>query len=251
MGEPGLTRARVLLERDAAAAARRAAEEVVARAEAAVRARGRFAVALAGGRTPQALHALLADPAAPFRARVPWGETEVFFGDERCVPPDHPDSNYGAARAALLDHVPLAPARVHRWRGEDPDPEAAARAYEAELRAALGPGGGAPRLDLALLGLGGDGHTASLFPGTAALAVTDRLAAANRVPRLDAWRLTLTLPALRAARAVLFLVAGEEKAEAVRAVLEEEADLPAARVRPDDGALLWVLDAAAASRLGG
>lgn len=250
MGEPGgLIGARVLVARDLAGAAELAAQEVVARAQAAASLRGRFTLALAGGRTPQALHALLADPAQPFRARVPWARTEVFFGDERCVPPGHPDSNYRAAREALLAHVPLPERQVHRMRGEDPDPAASARAYETELRAALGPGEGVPRLDLVLLGVGPDGHTASLFPGTAALEPSGELVAANHVPRLGAWRLTFTLPLLDAARAVVFLVSGEEKAAAVAAALEGGADVPAARVRPNRGDLLWVLDAAAASGL--
>ncbi|GEJ58555.1 6-phosphogluconolactonase [Anaeromyxobacter diazotrophicus] len=252
MGEPGgLSGARVLVAPDLAGAAELAAQEVVARGQAAAALRGRFALALAGGHTPRALHALLADPAQPFRARIPWARTEIFFGDERCVPPDHPDSNYRAAREALLARVPVPERQVHRLRGEDPDPAAAARAYEAELRAALGSeeGDGVPRLDLVLLGLGPDGHTASLFPGTAALEASDRLVAANHVPRLGAWRLTFTLPLLDAARAVIFLVAGAEKAPAVAAVLEGGADLPAARVRPERGELLWALDAAAASGL--
>lgn len=241
--------ARTAIERDLPALARRAADEVVARAAAAGAARGRFSVALAGGHTPQALHALLADPAQPFRARVPWAATEVFFGDERCVPPDHPDSNYRAARESLLAHVPVPERQVHRLRGEDPDPAAAARAYEAELRAALGTGGATPRLDLVLLGMGADGHTASLFPGTAALEVQDRLVVANEVPRLGAWRLTFTFPLLAAARAVIFLVAGADKAAAVEAALRPGSTLPAARVRPADGELLWLLDGAAAAEL--
>ena len=153
------------------------------------------------------------------------------------------------ARAALLAQVPIPEANVHRMRGEL-DPARAAREYERELVEAFGLGEGEPpRLDLVLLGLGDDGHTASLFPGTAALAEGERLVAANHVPRMGAWRLTLTYPVLDAARAVLFLVSGALKAERVADVLERGADLPAARVRPGDGELLWLLDAAAAAAL--
>jgi 6-phosphogluconolactonase len=251
---------RVVVEQDAGALIRRAADEVSARAAAAVAARGRFAIALSGGHTPQALHALLADPGQPFRARVPWPAVEVFFGDERCVPPDHADSNYRAARESLLAHVSIPERQVHRMRGEDPDPAAAAGAYEAELRLALGAPEGVPRLDVVLLGLGADGHTASLFPGTSALAIEDRLVAANAVPQLGTWRLTFTFPLLGAARAAIFLVAGAEKAEVVAKVLHATSagdeppayggeELPAARVQPTDGELLWLLDAAAASKL--
>jgi len=230
---------------------RRAADEVARRAEASVATRGRFAIALSGGSTPRRLYALLADPGEPFRARVPWGRTHVFFGDERHVHPDHPDSNYGMARAALLAKVPLPPGNVHRIRSEDPDADAAARDYERVLRDAVGPGSGEPpRLDLVLLGLGTDGHTASLFPGTDALEEERRLVVAPWVERLRSRRITLTLPALDAARAVVFLVSGAEKAERVAEVLEGGgAALPAARVRPDDGELVWLLDAPAASLL--
>jgi 6-phosphogluconolactonase len=236
---------------DAEALARAAAEEVVAAAVRAVAARGRFTLALSGGSTPRRLYALLADPAAPFRARVPWAQTDVFFGDERPVPPDHPDSNYRMAREALLAHVPVA--SVHRIRGEDP---AAAEAYEGELRAffAVPPGGAPPRLDLVLLGLGPDGHTASLFPGSEALDETVRWVRSPVVARLGTRRTTLTLPVLDRARAVLFLVAGADKAPALAQVLAPApgaAPLPAARVRPDGGTVSWLVDRAAASGLGG
>ncbi len=165
MGQPGLSAPRVVVGRDLAEAARLGAQEVVARAQAAASLRGRFTLALSGGHTPQALHALLADPVEHFRGRISWAATHVFFGDERCVPPDHPDSNYGAARRSLLAHVPLPASNVHRLRGED-DPLAAAATYEAELRRVVPVEPGLPRLDLILLGLGADGHTASLFPGT-------------------------------------------------------------------------------------
>jgi 6-phosphogluconolactonase len=230
-----------------------AAEEIAAAAARAVAERGRFAIALAGGTTPRRLYELLADPGAPFRARVPWDRTHVFFGDERHVPPDHPESNYGMAREALLAHVPAA--SVHRMRGEDPDADRAARAYESDLASFFGAdaGGPPPPLDLVLLGLGPDGHTASLFPGSDALRERRRWVVAPLVERLRARRITLTLPVLERAREVLFVVAGEEKAGALARALAARPGgdpPPAALVRPATGALVWIADEAAASRLG-
>lgn len=254
MAQPCVIGPVVRVAPDAAALARLAAEEVVLRAEAAVAARGRFAIALAGGSTPRALHALLADPDEPFRARIPWERAHVFFGDERHVPPDHPDSNYGMARATLLAKVPIPAGNVHRIRAEL-EPDAAAAEYEEELRRVLGagsPDAGKPRLDLALLGLGADGHTASLFPGSPALLEASRLVAAPWVEHLRHHRITLTLPALRAARAAAFLVSGAGKAARVADVLEGAgASLPAGLVRPVEGDLLWLLDAPAAALLRG
>ncbi|BDG10032.1 6-phosphogluconolactonase [Anaeromyxobacter paludicola] len=243
-----MTPPRLRRVRDAEAVARAAAEELVLAAARAVAARGAFTLALAGGTTPRRLYALLA--AEPFRGRVPWDRTQVFFGDERPVPPDHPDSNYRMAREALLDHVPVA--GVHRIRGEDP---AAAERYEEELRRWFGipPGGAPPRLDLALLGLGADGHTASLFPGSLALDERVRWVVSPFVARLGSRRTTLTLPVLDRARAVIFLVSGGEKAPALaRALAPAPGDepLPAARVQPAGGAL-WIADHAAAAGPGG
>jgi 6-phosphogluconolactonase len=233
---------------DAVEVARVAAEEVARAASRAVAERGGFTLALAGGSTPRRLYALLADPAAPFRARVPWGRTHVFFGDERPVPPDHPESNYRMAREALLAHVAVG--SVHRIRGEDPR---AAEEYERELGAffGLGPGGAPPRLDLVLLGLGPDGHTASLFPDGAPPDDEPRWVLAPFVPHLGTRRVTLTLRALNAARAILFLVAGAEKAAALARVLAGATDaplLPAARVRPEGGSVTWVVDRAASEQ---
>lgn len=236
---------------DAEAVARAAAEEIVAAAARAVHERGRFTVALAGGSTPRRTYELLADPDAPYRARLRWDATHVFFGDERHVPPDHPDSNYRMAREALLDRVSVA--SVHRMRGEERQAAAAADGYEAELRRFFGLGADAPppRLDLVLLGLGPDGHTASLFPASAALDERRRWVVAPYVERLGAHRITLTLPVIERAREVLFLVSGAEKAEALsRAIAPPpgEAPVPAGRVRPEHGALVWIVDRAAASR---
>ncbi len=230
----------------------RAAAEAWARAAAeAVGARGRFTVALAGGLTPRGLYELLArDPV--FRERLPWGRTHVFWGDERHVPPDHPDSNYRMAREALLSRVPIPAANVHRIPAELPE-VAAAAAYERTLRTVfeLGPAG-VPRFDLVILGMGKDGHTASLFPGAGALLERDHLVVAERVAAVGAWRISLTLPVLNGAARVVFLVTGEEKAAALSAVLGAEGSssgLPAALVRPADGELLWLVDKAAGALL--
>jgi 6-phosphogluconolactonase len=223
-----------------AEAAARAFVEEAARA---VDERGRFAVALAGGSTPKATYEVLARDHA---GDVDWPSVHVFFGDERTVPPDHEDSNYRMARESLLDFVPVG--SVHRMRGELAPDEAAA-AYEEELEEFFG--GTPPVLDLVMLGIGPDGHTASLFPETPALEVTDRLVVANPVPKLDTTRLTLTAPVLSAARAVNFLVAGEDKAEALREILEGEADpraYPAKLVRPSGGPA-WLVDRGAARYL--
>ncbi len=224
---------------DAAGLARAVAERFVALAGEAVAARGRFVVALAGGRTPRAAYALLATD--PFASRVDWARVHVFWGDERCVPPDHPESNYRMARETLLDQVPIPPARVHPIQGDLP-PARAAVAYEEELGAVLGPEG---RFDLVLLGMGSDGHTASLFPGTPALEERDRAVVAVYVERLRAWRVTLTLPTINAARHILFVVSGAEKARALARVRAGE-PLPAGRVRPAGGGPTWLVDRAAA-----
>ncbi len=222
-----------------------AARDFAARAEEAIGERGRFAVALAGGSTPKATYEALA---RDYADKLDWGRVRAFFGDERTFPPDHVDSNYRMAHEALLSRVPVG--GVHRMRGELPPAEAAA-AYEEELREFFGPDE-SPSLDLVLLGLGEDGHTASLFPETSALDVTDRLVVANPVLKLETTRLTLTIPVINAAKAVTFLVAGEGKAQALREVLEGDADpraYPAKLVHPESGDLTWMVDRAAASLL--
>ena len=226
--------------------ARAAAEHFVTLAARRRRLRRRFAVALAGGSTPRAAYALLATE--EFAARVDWSRVHVLWGDERCVPPDDPDSNYRMAREALLDKIPIPTENVHRIRGELPPDEAAA-AYQAELEAVLGAGG---RFDLVLLGMGVDGHTASLFPGTAALHEGARWVVAAFVDKLSAWRVTLTPVVLNAAAQVTFVVSGAGKAERLREVLAgpyQPDVLPAQVVRPTDGRLLWLVDAAAAAHL--
>ncbi len=227
--------------------ARQGAEEFVRAAAESVQQRGAFSVALAGGSTPLGMYELLAE--APYRSRVAWERTLLFWSDERCVPPDDLESNYGAAAAALVSGLGLPAANVHRMQGER-DPHEAALAYEQAVRHAIG--GEPPRFDLVLLGMGDDGHTASLFPGTDALGETGRLVVANHVPKLDAWRLSFTSTLINAAHRVMFLVTGEGKAEALRAVHEGEPDpdtYPSQLVRPTEGRLLLLLDEPAARLL--
>jgi 6-phosphogluconolactonase len=245
---------------DSARLARAGAEHFVALATGAIATRGRFAVALSGGETPRRMHAELSR--APFLDQVDWPRVHVFWGDERCVPPEHPDSNYRMARETLLDRVPLPAANIHRIRGEIA-PQQAAAEYEQELRAFFagsagrapsGDAGGPPRFDLILLGLGEDGHTASLFPRTPALRERRRWVVAQHVSKLDAWRITLTLPVINAAADVIFLVSGAKKAETLQRVLADAApadadELPARMVAPTAGRVAWLVDAAAAALL--
>ncbi len=226
--------------------ARAAAERFVRISREAVEASGSFSVALAGGSTPRALHEALADPDGPFFGSVAWDKVRFFFGDERHVPPDHPDSNYRMAYDTLLSKIPVRPGSVVRFYAEGEDAASVASHYETLLRSAfrIGPGD-VPRFDLLLLGMGEDGHTASLFPGSDALAETEKLAAAPWVEKLGAHRFTLTPPVLNGAAHVVFLVSGEAKAATVREALEGEhrpERLPAQIVRPTDGTVLWLVD---------
>lgn len=234
---------------DAVAAKARLAARFAELAREAVAARGRFDVALAGGSTPQEAYALLGSP--PYLKEVPWAHVHIWFGDERCVPPDHPDSNYGMVRGQLLSRVDIASDHVHRLAGERV-PEEAAALYSAELGAAFG-----PRLplryafDLVLLGMGGEGHTASLFPGSKVLD-WQAPAAAPYVEKLGSPRLTLTPRALNDARSVIFLVTGGGKAWAVRESLKGNrapAEMPTRAVRPSSGQVTWLLDPEAAAGL--
>ena len=244
---------RLVVVDDADALAREAASELTRRAQRCVAATGRFTVALSGGSTPRRLYALLADPAAPSRAAVPWGATHVFWGDERHVPPDDPQSNYRMANEELLSRVPVPPDHVHRIEGERADAAEAAEAYARELQRFFGLAPGeAPRFDLVLLGMGPDGHTASLFPGSEALAVTDRLAVAAWIQKFQSYRITLTLPVFDNAAAVHFLVSGADKAATLRAVFDPKTPaetFPCQRIRPGQGELLWLVDRAAAGGL--
>lgn len=214
---------------------------------------GTASVALSGGSTPEGLYRLLA---ARYADRVPWDRLEVFFGDERCVSPDARDSNYRMARESLLDRVPIPIDRVHRLRGDADDLDEAARDYERTIRERVPPGpGGLPALDLIWLGLGADGHTASLFPGTPALSEEARLVVRNPVASLGTSRMTFTPPLIRAARAVQFLVTGEAKADIVASIVGPEATAeaaeayPAGRVALQSDNVEWLLDRAAARRI--
>jgi 6-phosphogluconolactonase len=227
--------------------ARKAAAEWVRSADEAIARAGRFAVALSGGNTPRALYAALAG--GEFRSRIAWDRVHFFWGDERSVPADHPDSNYRMAYEALLSRVPAPAANIHRIETERGSAEAAA-AYEALLRDFFALSRGAlPRFDLVFLGLGEEGHAASLFPGSAALEERERLVVAVYVDKLKTDRVTFTLPLLNSAAEVAFLVSGKSKAAAVKQTLRGGADLPAARVAPLNGRLLWFLDKEAAALL--
>lgn len=227
---------------DVEAVATATADRLVAAGRNAIRRRGRFVVALSGGSTPLTVCPLLVVP--PRVRMLDWSKVEFFFGDERAVPPDDPESNYNTARLALLDYLPrVKMEQVHRMPCDLDDLEAGAHLYERELRRVIG-GDGIPVFDLIWLGMGPDGHTASLFPGSAGLAERERLVVAHYAPGPDAWRMTLTFPILNAAREAMFVVTGAEKADAFRSVRSGSRDLPAGRVRPRR--TLWLVDRAAA-----
>lgn len=226
--------------------ARAAAEHFVHKSSEAVAQRGFFTVALSGGSTPKALYELLANPNAPFRAQIPWSSIHFYWSDERHVSPDHPESNYRMAYEAMISHVPVAPANVHRVISENPCADDAAKDYEATIVKHIG---NKPRIDLVLLGLGSDGHTASIFPGSEVLHETKRLVAAPWVEKLKTYRITMTLPLLNNGASVVFLVSGAEKAQIVKEVLEGPEKYPAQAVKPGNGELIWMLDQNAAKEL--
>lgn len=217
---------------------------IAAQARHAVDDHGSFSIALSGGSTPRLLNEMLAG--REWRDRIDWSAWDVYFADERACPPDDPASNYALAETTLLSHVPVDPGRVHRMPGERDDLDAAAAEYSDLLARSLpASAGGAPRLDLVLLGLGENGHTASLFPGTPALEVTDRWATRGLADYAPFDRITLTYPTINAAAGVGFMVTGAGKHEALAATARGE--VPASRIRPADGMLVWFLDAAAAA----
>lgn len=225
-----------------------AADFMASRAAEAIAAQGRWTVALAGGATPRPIYARLAE--AVYAQRIDWCRVHVFFGDERCVPPDDSRSNYRMAREALLDHVPLPPENVHRIAGEE-EPALAALAYEQRIQR-LFRTSAAPAFDLICLGIGENGHTASLFPGTASLREQVRWVVAQYVEGMQTWRVTMTVPLINAARHVAFFVEGAGKAETLGRVWHgpyEPDVLPAQLVQPTAGQLHWLVDAAAAGRL--
>lgn len=209
-------------------------------------------VALAGGSTPRKLYQLLTHP--PYKSQMAWNHLRIFWGDERQVPPDHQDSNFRMAQKALLSHVPIPSQQVFRIEGELPPDEAAMR-YETVLREQFGVmNGDVPRFDLILLGMGADGHTASLFPGTTAVEESDKLVAVAWVEKFQTHRVTMTPPVLNAAKEVIFLISGRDKASALQSVLEGSRDparYPAQVVQPTDGHVLWLIDSEAARDLSG
>ena len=201
-------------------------------------------VALSGGSTPKLMFQILADE---FRDQVAWSDIHFFWSDERHVPPDHPESNYRMANEALLAHVPVEPANVHRVHGETPN--AAQAASDSEQTIVQVTKEALPRLDLIFLGLGTDGHTASIFPGSEVLDETERLVVAPWVEKFKSYRITMTLPLLNNGASVVFLVSGAEKAEIVKEVFESENKFPAQAVKPTQGELIWMLDRDAAARI--
>ena len=239
--------------------ARAAAERLTTLIAGAVASHGNAVVSLTGGRTPRRLYALLADGAQPWRARVDWARLHLFWGDERHVPPEHPDSNAGMANDALIRHVPIPPAQVHRMRGEMREAQEAAADYERELHDGFALAGREDQtFDVMLLGLGEDAHIASIFPGSELLEedarrqIEDRRVAATFALHPGAWRITLTPTALLDARAIVMVVSGARKADAVRAALEEPRDIrrwPVQLLRAAGDRVEWFVDSAAASRL--
>jgi 6-phosphogluconolactonase len=229
---------------DSAALARAAAIQFVDLAAAAITLNQRFSVALAGGQTPRQMYQLLAS--SEFSGQIDWKHVHLFWSDERCVAPEHPDSNYAMAWKSFIDHVPISMDNIHRILGEE-DPVVAADTYEQELKdhfkAAL------PRFDLLLLGIGEDGHTASIFPGTTAAIESHKLAVATQHPNSNQWRVTLTFPAINASANVSVLVSGSTKASMLRIVksgLVSPAEVPATGIEPDGGTVTWFCDHAAA-----
>ncbi|MEE9615322.1 MAG: 6-phosphogluconolactonase [Thermodesulfobacteriota bacterium] len=253
---------KISIHEDLESLSRAAAETFLDLSVRAVRAKGSFSAVLSGGATPRTLYGLLAAP--PFKEKIPWRDTDLFWGDERCVPPDHPESNYRMAEEAFLSRVPIPPENVHRMRGEL-DPAEGAKRYEDEIRGFFkgkgGEGGGAlPVFDLVILGLGEDGHTLSLFPSTAAPDTSpgtshgksERLVVGSRVEKPGGHRLTMTLPLVNNASNVLFLVSGAGKAGVLKEVLEAPPRpelYPAEGVNPVKGGLIWLVDKAAAGFL--
>jgi 6-phosphogluconolactonase len=237
---------------DLAALSRRAARILVDRIDETLSRKPFFSMALSGGSTPKPLFSMLVEEES-FRKMIPWNRIHFFWGDERHVPPEHPESNYDMANKTMLAGAGVLRQNIHRVRAEISDADEVAREYERELKEFFRlKGGQLPVFDCVLQGLGTDGHTASLFPETSALSENKRLVAANWVEKLQTYRITMTLPVFNNADLVVFLVSGEDKAETLKKVLEgssSRASLPAQLIRPGHGRLLWLVDIAAAGRL--
>ena len=240
------------VDSSADAVSHRVAQYFVNSISTAIAARGKAQIAISGGNTPKHTLALLGDAAQPYRAQIAWDKLELYWVDERCVPPDQPDSNFRMTREALLDKVPMQPAQIHRIQGEL-DPEAAASEYESDIRKSFRlEGAELPVFDLLALGMGPDGHTASLFPHTDGLHELMRIAIANHVVQKETWRVTLTSPVINRARDVIFLIEGADKAPPLQQVLLGAYDpetYPAQLIQPANGRLLMFLDTAAATPL--
>ncbi len=249
---PRRTEVEYRIYNSADALSRAAAEHFLSKAQDAVAAKGVARIAVSGGSTPKRTFELLANPAEKYVAAMPWRKIELYWVDERSVPPEDKDSNYRMTREALLDKVPLKPDSIFRIEGEL-DPERAAARYESAIRNHLRlEGAEGPRFDVLALGMGDDGHTASLFPHTAAINEMIRIAVANEVPQKDTWRITLTWPVINQAHDVFFLIAGKDKAQPVHDVLLGKYDpevLPSQLIRPSNGRLLMLLDTEAAALL--
>jgi 6-phosphogluconolactonase len=237
---------------DVEAMSKAAAETIVEHLSELLQTRDVYSIALSGGSTPRRLYELLAND-AKLQEQIPWDRVHFFWGDERHVPPSHPDSNYRMANTALLSKVPIPSKNIHRIRAEDSDADKAAADYEQEIRRFFKiDAGQLPRFNCVLLGMGSDGHTASLFPGTSALEETKRLAVANWIEKFQSYRFTLTVSVINNADRIIFLASGEEKADTLKAVLEDDIKsncYPAQRIQPSDGMLIWFLDQSAAGRL--
>lgn len=237
---------------DAEAMSREAAEVIVAHLSESLRTQDFYSIALSGGSTPRRLYSLLAND-AKMRDQIAWDRIHFFWSDERHVPPDHPDSNYQMAHEAMLSKAPIPSTHIHRVPAEGPDAVKAAENYEQHIRRFFKiEAGKLPRFNCVLLGMGPDGHTASLFPGTSALREHERLVVANWVEKFKSYRITLTVPVLNNADRILFLVGGGEKADILKAVLtgrQQSERYPAQLIRPKQGKLLWILDQSAASGL--
>jgi 6-phosphogluconolactonase len=237
---------------DADAMSRAAAETIIEHLSESLQTHDVYSIALSGGSTPGRLYALLAND-AKLQERIPWDRVHFFWGDERHVPPGHPESNYRMADTALLSKVPIPSTNIHRIRAEDPDADKAAADYALEIRRFFKiDAGQMPRFNCVLLGMGPDGHTASLFPGTPGLQETKRLAVANWIEKFQSYRITITVSVINNADRIIFLVSGEEKAETLKAVLEDDAktaQFPVHLIQPTHGEVTWFLDRSAADRL--
>ena len=231
-----------------------AADEFVARAQRAIQHHGRFTVALSGGSTPKAMHTILADRSSKNTKLVDWSRVQVLFGDERHVPPDHADSNFRMAKETLLSKVPIPAANIHRVLTENPDAAKAAQDYDRELVKVFQLKGEdqLPRFDLIFLGMGPDGHTASLFPGTTAVHELKKRVVANWVPKFNTWRVTFTRPVINQAECVLLMVAGKDKTDALAEVMGQGSPdvYPVKYVQPTHGELIWLVDKVAAAGTG-